>query len=431
MDPASLDRSPTPAADPEAELRQFAERHLLRNYAAHLLHGLLGQTGFRMLQAPTFLPAYVHALSGSDLWVGAARAAQSLGQCLTPLLGATHVEHRARVLRLGVRVGALMRVQVLGIALAGFFLAPLPALAATCVCLVLFGFFMGMQGVIFNVLMAKLIPPERRGALSGLRNSLSGITVFFVSLLGGFLIERNALGNGYASTFLLTFALTSAGLSTLVLMREPDAPEVRERASVGARLAELPQLLREDRDFAAYLLARAVASLGRAAMPYYLLYAGQRIAISGTELGLLTAAFGVAQSGGDLLWGTVADRRGFRSILLASLALWAAATTALLWVGSLPELVAVFAALAAGQGGFLLSSQNLVLEFGRRAALPMRIAVANSAAELVGAVGPVVAGLMLAAGMSYPTLFWIAIAVKLAALGLVIARVREPRGRAA
>ena len=60
-------------------------------------------------------------------------------------------------------------------ALAGFFLrrGPEPDRRSACSS-GLFGFFMGMQGVIFNFLMAKVIPVELRGRLSGLRNALAG-----------------------------------------------------------------------------------------------------------------------------------------------------------------------------------------------------------------------------------------------------------------
>jgi len=58
----------------------MVETHLTRNYLAHLGHGLLGQTGFRLLNAPTFLPAYILLLSGgSDVAVGAVLSLQALG----------------------------------------------------------------------------------------------------------------------------------------------------------------------------------------------------------------------------------------------------------------------------------------------------------------------------------------------------------------
>ena len=57
-----------------------------------------------------------------------------------------------------------------------------------------------MQGVVFNFLVSKVIPVEKRGFLMGLRNALAGLTAVAVSLYAGpRLIEANALGNGYAA----------------------------------------------------------------------------------------------------------------------------------------------------------------------------------------------------------------------------------------
>ena len=69
------------AADSRREraFERLARRHRNRNYVAHLLHGLFGQTGMRLVNAPTFLPAYVYALSGAEWAVGLARGLQHLG----------------------------------------------------------------------------------------------------------------------------------------------------------------------------------------------------------------------------------------------------------------------------------------------------------------------------------------------------------------
>jgi MFS family permease len=413
----------------EAAFQAEVRAHLRRNYLAHLWHGLLGQTGMRLVNAPTFLPAYVYALSGSDLAVGVARGLQYLGMCLSPVAGATLIEHRRRVLPVGFLIGALMRVQVLGIALAGLFLAPHWALVATCVFLCLFGVFLGVQGVVFNFLVSKVIPVSQRGLLMGLRNALSGLVAMAVALYAGaWFLETDALGNGYAATFLLAFGLTSLGLAMLLFVREPASPRVREPARVHQRLRELPALLRADRGFTRYFLARALATMGRMAVPFYVLYAQQRSAISGGELGILTAAFVFAQSGGNLVWGLAADRRGFRAVFLAALALWVLAALLLMQAGAFASLVVVFAGLGAGLGGFQMSAQNLVLEFGSRHHLPMRIAVADSASELVAAIGVVLGGIV-AGSFSYVTVFWCAIACQVAAFAAVAFWVDEPRQR--
>ena len=112
---------------------------------------------------------------------------------------------------------------------------------AICLLLLFFGFFMGMQGVIFSFLMSKVIPVERRGFLLGFRNALGGLTASGVAYLGGrYLVEPNLFGNGYATTFMLAFVLTSFGLAMLLGVREPEPPEVREASGVGERLRELP-----------------------------------------------------------------------------------------------------------------------------------------------------------------------------------------------
>ncbi len=411
----------------EQRLLDEANLNLRRNYTAHLGHGLLGQTGFRLIQAPTFIPTYLFEISGSPIAVGVARALQSFGMFLSPILGATRIEHRRRVLPLGFWVGGLMRVQLLGLALAGFFLSDASALVAACIFLALFGFFMGMQGVIFSTLVAKVIPVERRGRLMGLRNALSGVTAGAVGGIGGYLVDINALGNGYAATFLLAFVLTALGLSILAFIKEPESPTVLSRSSFGSRLGELPALLRSDPAFTSYFLARALANMGRMSIPFYVLYAQQRIEIDGATLGFLTTAYILAWSMGNLAWGEIADRTGFRAIFVASLLLWMVSAFALMLAGDRVEVLAgIMIGLGTGFGGFQMSSQNLVLEFGSRENLPMRIAVANSASELVGALGPLVGGLLVA-WASYEAVFWTAIAFQAAAVLWVFFGVPEPR----
>lgn len=423
------DGPPGEGASAEARFQAEVRSRLRRNYGALLVHGLLGQTGFRLIHAPTFIPAYVELLSGTPLAVGLVRAVQSLGMFLSPILGATIIEHRRRVLPVLLAVGGAMRFQVLGLALAGLFLLDPTALAAIFVFLGLFGLFMGMQGVVFHFLVSKVIPVDLRGRLMGLRNALAGLVAGVVASVGGRLVDANALGDGYAATFLIAFALTASGLAMLLFVREPESPEVLERSRLGARLRELPALLRGDRSFTVYFVARALGTMGRMSVPFYVLYAAQRMEIGGGELGDLTLAFVLAHSIGNLFWGTLADRRGFRSIFVVALSLWILSGLLLLTTTSFAALVLVMLGLGAGIGGFMMAAQNLVLEFGTREDLPMRIAVANSASELVGAVGPLLGG-VLAVSVSYVAVFWTAIAFQLAALLLVTLHVKEPRRRA-
>jgi MFS family permease len=156
--------------------------------------------------------------------------------------------------------------------------------------------------------------------------------------------------------------------------------------------------------------------------------AQSRIELSGERLGWLTAAFGLSQGLVNLAFGWLADRRGFRAAFLWAMAIWIASAALLLAAHDFGATLAGFVGLGAGLGGFMMAGQNLVLEFGSRANLPMRIAVANSAAELVGVVAPLLGG-VLAAAFSYPVAIATAIVFKLLAFLLTLVWVEEPRHR--
>ncbi len=410
----------------------WVDAHLTRNYLAHLGHGLLGQTGFRLLNAPTFLPAYILLLSGgSNVAVGAILSLQALGMVLTPLLSANLIEHRPRVLPVGFSTGAAMRLMILCIAASGLLLPPTAALWAIGVFILGFGLFMGMQGVIFNFLMSKVIPVSKRGRLTGLRNFLAGMTAAAVAWAAGeFLLGETPSVAGYSWTFVLAFVLTSIGLSMLLFVREPQPPRLRPRTPLTRRLGEIPALLRSDSAFTTYVLARALATMGRMAAPFYILFAGMEIGLTGSVLGILTMAFTLAGTFSNLAWGALADRHGFRLALLGSIALWILSTVALMASSGLLLTALVFIGIGAAFQGFQQSAMNLTLEFGQRDELPMRIALANTASEIAGTMGPILGGI-LAALLGYQAVFATSIGF-LALGGWMLARhVPEPRYRTA
>ncbi len=413
-------------AHAEAKFQEEVAANLTRNYVSQLAHGMLAMTGFRLVNTPTFMPAYLFLLSGSPVVVGLALATQHLGAFFSSVFGATAVEHRRRIVDLGLRYGWAMRLSVLGLALAGFLLPPKFALYAVALFLGLLGVFSGMQNVLWNVLLTKTIPPARRGMLIGMRNFLGGMTAAAVAGYGGgYLVETNAFGDGYATTFLLAFVLTSAGLTLLYLVREPDAPSVRAPVGVRERIGDIPILL-QDKAFAMYFWAQTLATFGALALPYYIIFVEKSQGLTGILVATLSAAFLVSQTVSNLGWGWLADRLGFKSVFVPALLLWAGATVGLLFAGDISAILFCFVGIGAGYAGFLIAAQNMVLEFGTRSDLPMRIAMVNSAQSLVQVVG-VVAGGQMAASLGFEVVFGVAALAKLAAAGMLWFYVRDPR----
>ena len=410
----------------EAKFQEEVAANLTRNYVSQLVHGMLAMTGFRLVNAPTFVPAYLFLLTGSTAFVGVALAMQHLGAFVSSIFGATAIEHRRRIVDLGLRYGWMMRLSVLGLALSGFFLPPNVTVYVFALFLCALGVFSGMQNVLWNVLLTKTIPADRRGMMIGLRNFLGGMTASAVAYVGGkYLVESNALGNGYAATFLLAFVLTALGLTLLYFVREPEAPSVRAPVSVRERLADLPVLL-QDRAFAMYFWAQTLATLGTLALPFYILFVGKTQGLTGEKIGLLSLALLVSQTVANLGWGALADRLGFKAVFVPALLMWAGATIALAFSTDSASVMACFVGIGAGYSGFLIAAQNMVLEFGDRSDLPMRIAMVNSAQSLVQVFGAIVGGQM-ADSLGFEVVFAAAVLAKLAAAGMLWFYVREPR----
>jgi MFS family permease len=432
-----LDKA-TEEATADAAYERFVETNLRRNYAAHYIHGMLGMTGFRLVNTPTFVPAYLHSISGSDVWVGIGTSLQQLGGIVSPIIGAQQIEHRKRILPVSVTLGLLMRLQILGLALSGWLLGEQLALVLALLFLFLLGFFQGPQRVAFQLLLAKVIPIRLRGRLQAWRNLTGGIIAAALSYFAGsWLVANHVLGNGYATTFFVAFVLTSFGLIALqMMMREPEPPTVRARATLRERLKDFPALMRGDKGFAWFMVARSFAMGSRIGQPFFFLYAAMVLGVSATDdpikfgaiLAVVSFAYMAADTLANLVWGYLSDHQGFRSTFVIAMAINLVGVAALMMSHSLLTMSIAFFLIGAAQSGYLMSTTNIVLEYGHRHDVPMRMALSNTAEGAMGALAPLLgAGLVLLWG--YEASFFATIVSVTIALAILVWKVDEPRRR--
>jgi MFS family permease len=415
--------------DPFARHARFVQANLKRNYTANFIHGVLGMTGFRLIYAPTIIPAYLLMITGSAAMVGLGTALLQLGATVSPILSGARIEHRSHILPYSIRVGSMMRLAILGMALAGWFLTGHVLVVVTLALFLFLGFFNGAQRVAFQMIMAKVIPIDRRGRLQGYRNLAGGLIAAVLAWVAGkYFIADHWLGNGYSTTFLFAFALTTAGLLVLQFMiREPAAPASRPVIPLRERIRQFPQLL-EDKDFARFIGSQACATAIRIGGPFWTVYAGQRLGMSGALIGGLSFAFLGADTLSNLLWGPMGDRLGFRIVYILSLAAAGGGVVLLMLSSTAVPIYLAFVLLGIGGSGWMLAATTMVLEFGAHEDIPMRLAFVTTAEGAVAAIGPILAGLLVAAA-GFAPLFAIVLGGIASALALMTFAVREPRGR--
>lgn len=423
-DPASAQRLALAAHS------RFVDENLGRNYRANFIHGVLGLTGFRLIYAPTIIPAYLLLLTGSTAAVGLGAALLQLGATISPIASGSRVEHRSHILPYAIRVGSMMRVMILGLALTGYFLTGDALLIGTFACFLLLGFFSGAQRVAFQMLMSKLIPIRKRGRLQGYRNFAGGLIAAVLAwAAGNYLIADEWLGNGYATTFLFAFLLTSAGLVVLkTMIREPAAPIPRPQMPLMQRIRQFPELL-EDRDFSWFLAVQGFSTMARVGAPFWTVYAGTQLGLDGALIGGLSFVFLGSDTVSNVIWGALGDRFGFKLVYALALGCSIAGVALLILGSGATPIYAGFVFLGMGGSGWMLAATTMVLEFGGPSDTPMRLALVTTMEGAIAASGPVVAGVMVAAS-GFTPLFAIVLTAQVLALAMLVVKVREPRHRA-
>ena len=405
-------------------------RNLNVNFLSYLAHGVLSQIGFRLVNVPTFIPAYLLILSGgSNFVVGLALFFQGLGQAVTPIWGANVISYRKRVVPIAIAIGFIMRTNILFIGLAGLYFSNQLTLVLVILFLGLFGLAEGMQGVVFNYLTSKILPLRLRGRLMGLRNFFGGLSAsIFALFVGDYLVGNQDKLEGYSYSFIIAFFISIFGLISLVMIREPAPPEIGKKQSFPEQLKAISVFLRKDPNFRFFFWARTVATMGKMTLPFYVLYAGQEVGFSGYFLGVLTSVFTLSHTFSNLLWGPMADLRGFRLVFLSSIIFWILSTSVYFFSVSFAASIVVFSVVGASISGFENSSRAIVLEFGTLKERPNLIATTNTAAQIAGALGPLLGGL-IASWLGYKAVFFLGICFLFGAVLMVIIFVPEPRKR--
>lgn len=428
-DPA-VASAPDDLATREAAYETFVWDNLRRNYIGNFVHGMLGMTGFRLINAPTFMPAYLHLVSGSNTVVGLGLALQQMGGIISPLVAGAAIEHRPKIMPMAIVLGSLGRLAILGMALTGWFLRDQAQVLTLLLFVFLFGVFMGAQRVAFTLLMSRVIPISLRGRLQAWRNAVGGLIAAILAYVSGkYLIGANVLGNGYATTFILAFFLTSAGLWFLQhQIREPVPPTIREPVRLRDRMRDIPGLIAADPGYRWFLIMQMLATSARIATPFYILHVGATMHLDGATLGLLSLAYLGADTVSNIVWGYLGDRKGFRLVLILSITAWIASTLLLLTLHAPLAVFAAFFGLGAAQAGYMMASQTMILEFGHRDDLSMRIGISATAEGAMATIGPLIGG-AVADLLGYNVVFGASLGLLAAAL-LTLSVIKDPRRRA-
>ena len=417
-----------PAALPDAD--PFVRVHLRHNVAALGVDLGLFLVGLSFVSQSTILPAFAVHLGAPNVVVGAIPAVMTVGWFLPSLFAASHTESLARRLPFVLRYTIWERVPFLVLAFAAFVLAdraPALAMAVLLGSLLVLASVGGMLMPAWMDIIGRAVPTSVRGRFFAVVTALSSAAALGGSLVTAWVLGAVRAPASFGICFLIAALFMALSYVALLAVREPPDARPATPRSLGGYLRGIPALLRRDRNFSWYLAARACALFGGMGAGFFTVYAIGRFDAAPRQIGYFTSLLYAGQIAGTLAFGWIADRLGHRLVVLLGVAAMLLANVVALVAGNVVAFSAVFALAGLMQAAVSVSNMNILLEFAPTVdERPTYVGLGNTALGPVAFTAPLLAG-VVADAFGFAAVFAGAIVTGLAAAGVLIARVREPR----
>jgi MFS family permease len=403
-----------------------------RNYALGIINGVFFNTGLSFFNRTTIIPLFMASLGAPSVLIALTSLAETLGWHLPQFFASRLIVHKSQKMPL-YRNAGLLRIVGLGLAVASAWLVPTAGAVWGLILFTLgFGLFSlasGFAGLVFTEILAKTVPPSKRGSYFSWRAILSGLIGLY---LGVGVIRPIFTGFAYPDHYTISFTI---GLVLIALsfwlfgkQKEPPQTDLPEQRTFSMQFAKARAILREDVRFRRLVVFRALMMLWFSGVPFYMLFAKERLGADTEQMGLFISWEFAGLISANLFWGFLSNRLGNRVLIVTACALAAVVSS----VAMLFELVAmptwlfgmIFFLSAAVDSGAGIGGINYALEIVPEAERPTYVGLMNSLLAGALVLAALAGGLRDVIG--YVGLFGVTGVVSIGGLVLAV-RMPEPR----
>lgn len=414
-----------------SSLEESVRKHLRFNLTVNMLDGGFFGLGWGFGSIGTIIPLFVSHLTTSALLIGLIPAIHAVGWQLPQLFMANSVTRLRRYKPMVMLMTIQERVPYLGMALVALFLGTLGnklALVLIFGLLIWQGLGAGFTANAWQSMIAKIIPSDWRGTFFGAQAAIANILMSIAAIAAGYILDRvHAPFN-----FTLCFVLTAVGLVfsyiCLGLTREPEDKEKIIPEQQASPWKGGLEILRRDKNFAAYLVIRLLSQFATMGFAFYIVYGLRRFGMSDLTAGFLTAALTITSTVANAVMGWLGDRLGHRSMLIAGSV---AVTLSSLMAWGAPSIVwlyPVFILSGLASVAYWTIGMAITVEFGSEETRPTYIGLSNTLVAPFTIIAPLIGG-WIAQTSGFQTTFMVSAVGGLVIAVLLFWLVRDPRPR--
>jgi MFS family permease len=399
------------------------------NIKVNILDGAFFGLAMGFASFVTILPLFVRQMTDSAILIGLIPAIHSMGWMLPQLLTSRHVSSLRRFKPWVLLMTIQERAPFLALALVAWFLPALgnrTALIITFVLLIWQGLGGGVTATGWQTMISKIMPGHMRGTFYGIQSAAANLLSSLSAILAG-IILANLPGPG---DFALLFLLASGGMliSWLFLAKtvEDESPVPAEMLPPKDYWHSVAGILKSDRNFVWFLVARVLSQFAMMGMAFYTVYSVDYLGMDEVTVGILTAVYLATQIMMNPLMGWLGDR--WSHLRVIQIAVLAAILSALIaWLAPAPGwFFPAFILAGTANVAFWTINLALILEFGHEVQRPVYIGLANTLIAPAAILAPILGG-WLADTFDYPTTFLVTMLLGILTAVVYNWFVRDPR----
>ena len=350
------------------DIGEEACRQVPGNFLLQVGTQFLTKLGDAIANPKTVLAWMLSALGAPGVFTAFLVPIRESGSLIPQLVIASYVRRQA-VRKWTFVVGCLLQAMaVLAMALVALTLRGTPAGLGLLAALVLFSLARGLCSVASKDVLGKTVPKTRRGRVSGWSEFLAGLVTIGVGVL--LLLDLREADDMGTYLILLGCAaglwLLAAG--TYALIREYEGATEGGANALSDALSRL-KLLREDRPFRNFVIARSLLLCSALSAPFFIMLAHDNTDGALMVLGLFVIADGLASLVSAPFWGKFADASSRRVMIIAGAGAALVGIVLVVLVETLPLLAgsqwlypAFFFLLAIAHAGVRLGRKTYIVD---------------------------------------------------------------------
>lgn len=289
-----------------ADIPESACNEQPRNFFLHLWASLGNKLADELSSARLVLP-WLMGIIGAPVWmVGLLVPIREAGALLPQIFVAGFI--RLKPKRKWVWVAGALIQALAALTLAVLALVASGSLGGALVLatLVLLSLARGLSSIATKDVLGKTIAKRRRGTLMGWSGSIAGCATLAA---GAVLMLLDSQSSGYIVAILLAVAASGWLMNALAAARIKETPGAIEGGESGwSSLKQGLSLLKKDRTFLHFNLARALLLSSALALPYIALLGQDQSGTDLSGLGILIVVSGLAAMVASPVWGKRADQ---------------------------------------------------------------------------------------------------------------------------